>query len=87
MRVIIQKRPSEQNLVSNTISISQREFELIQDKNIKSEIRVYTQENELVHTVEQGNYQYLTCYAKTGFSDLGDASGHYYVVDFSEAIS
>lgn len=81
MQTIINKRPNAKYLETKTISISAREYDIMANDNIKSELKIHNQLNELVYTIKKSKYKKLICSSRT--SDTGEV---YYVVDFSGAL-
>ena len=85
MKTIINKRPASKYLEARTFTISEREYDIMVDSSIPSEIVVHTGENVPVYTIKKSKYKKLVCSSRTAFDEDGIAST-YYVVDFSGAI-
>lgn len=86
MKTIITKRPSTKNFTKKTISLSKEEFDIVQSPHIQSEIQIFNQSNELINTIKKSQYKKLTASRNSAYNDLGDHSGHYYVVDCSAVV-
>lgn len=75
--LVIRKRPSEKYLVKRTFCMTEDEFKVINDPNVKSEIRVFNHSGEVVVTIPKYSFDDLIYYQKKNLD--GDL---YYIVEF-----
>lgn len=83
MKTIIRKRPNPQNLVRKSLSLSQNEYDIVNNKTLDSEIQVFdAADNELLFTISRKKYAKLEATPRV-HKVTGDL---FYVVDFSAAV-
>lgn len=75
----IRKQPQAKYLETKTFCLNQIEFDLVNNKNLDSEIIVFTEEGDMAHTIAKKQYKLLNFTLKNG--------GEYYITDFSQILA
>lgn len=83
MKVLIKKCPKDRYLQQGTFSVSQREFDLIQNRPKEVVVELYTGDNRLFKSISGRAINKLVATPRTAYSE-DSLPEQFYVVDFSE---